>query len=59
MYNLMTDFNTPSPTQMTEFFNDMEMGDVSGAHAAPTVDPIEQELAEQELCSDQLLLIGM
>jgi hypothetical protein len=59
MHDFMTDFDTPSPTQMAEFFNDMEIGDVSGAHAAPSVDIIEQELAEQDLRPDQLLLIGM
>jgi hypothetical protein len=59
MYDFMTDFDTPSPTQMAEFFNDVEMGDVSGAHAAPGMDPIEQELAEQDLRLDQLMLIDM
>jgi hypothetical protein len=44
---------------MAEFFNDVEMGDISGAHAGPTVDPIELELAEQELDPNQLLFIGM
>jgi len=55
----MHDFDTPFPTQMAKFFNDVEMGDFSGSHAAPAVDPIEQELAEQELHPNQLLLIGM
>jgi hypothetical protein len=39
---------------MTEFFNDVEMGDVIGAGAALAVDPTEQELRP-----DQLLLNGM
>jgi hypothetical protein len=59
MHNFMTNFDTPSLTQMVEFFNDVEIRDVSGAHAAPAVDTIEQELAEQDLRPDQLLLIGM
>jgi hypothetical protein len=54
MHDFMTDFDTPFPTQMAKFFNDVEMGDVSGVHAALAVDPIEQELHP-----DQLLMIGM
>jgi hypothetical protein len=46
MHDFMTDFDTHSLTQMAEFFNDVEMRDVSGAHIAPAVDPIEHELAE-------------
>jgi hypothetical protein len=59
MHDFMTDFDTPSPTKMAEFFNGVEMEDVNGAHATPAVDTIEQELAEQDLRPDQLLLIGM
>jgi hypothetical protein len=59
MHGFMTDFDTPSPTYMVEFFNDVEIGDINGAHAALAVDTIEQELAEQDLRPDQLLLIGM
>jgi hypothetical protein len=54
MHDFMTDFDTPSPTQMTVFFNNVEMGDISGTGVALAVEPIEQELRP-----DQLLLIGM
>ncbi len=50
----MTDFDTPSLTQMAGFFNHVEMRDVSSAGAAPAVDPTKQELRP-----DQLLSIDM
>jgi len=39
MPDFMTVFNNLSLTQMAKFFNDVEMGDVSGAGAAPCRGP--------------------
>ncbi len=31
MHDFMTDFDTPSPTQMAEFFDEVVLSDISGA----------------------------